>query len=694
MPSKFLQFKPFSLLLISSLSISSTQADIHNADERSLFEFDIPEVTAASRLPQLLTDAPASMTVITRSTIEASGARSLPDLLRLVPGMQVFMTGSNQYGATYHGATDNHPGRMEVMIDGRSVYIPLVSTTIWETLAVAIEDIERVEIVRGSNAATHGSNAFMGAINFITRNPLLDNRVEVQGSVGSMNTRQMRASFSRDSSLGSYRLAVNHDENDGSQRFRDGLSRQFVHFSAQMAPSLIDTIDINLGYDQGDIISGRLRSPNAYTVNRGHRSDFQSLKWQRDLSSDSRLHMMIYRNRLKLNEAPPSGLDALQHQAGLINLTRQVMSLPQDLFSDQQIADGLVAANPGGLLLAEHGNTSMSDAEVRFDFVPHGRYRNSAALGIRKEQASSSMLFHDGKVSRDKVRVFNHGELLVNSHFTMNAGLLHEHAISDQHATSYRAALLWKPQTQTAVRFGYSHSERIPSLLESERNYTIYKPFTSTPETLLLNSVRSPNLRREQIQSKELGIYHLFNDTNYVDLRLFNESISDGIHPWRRQEDRALMYANHAELRNRGLEIQYSRQLPRNLRLLVNYNYTDSQHNQWDQGQGERFTPAGPLTPRHTASMMLHWKPTADWSMSVTHYYMDRVHWTDNHQHVVIPSYNRTDLQLAKSWTLDHDSTFALSLIVQNLSGKQYQEFYPYNEFDRRAWITARLIFR
>ena len=694
MPSKLFQYRLSPLLLISVLYISGTQADIDPTDELSLFEFDIPEVTAASRLPQLLTDAPASMTVITRSTIEASGARTLPDLLRLVPGMQVFMTGSNKMGATYHGATDHHPSRMEVMIDGRSVYIPLLSTPVWETLAVTVEDIERVEVVRGSNAATHGSNAFMGAINFITRRPLLDNRIELQTSAGSMNTRQVRASFSHDTSLGSYRLTVNHDENDGSKRFRDGISRQFTHFSAQLAPTLVDSIDISLGYDQGDIVSGRLRTPDAYTVKRQHVSDFQSLKWQRDLSSTTRLHMMLYRNRLKLDEAAPTGMDAVKHQTGLINLTRQMMSLHPDLFSDQQIADGLAAANPGGRLLAEHGNTRMSDAEMRVDFTPHARYRNSTALGFRHEQASSTMLFHNGSVSREKIRVFNHGELQLNRHFTLNAGLLHEHASSDQHATSYRAALLWKPQAQTAVRLGYSHSERLPSLLELERNYTVYRPFTSSPEVLLVNSARSPNLRQEQIQSKELGVYHLFDDTSHVDLRLFYESISDGIHPWRRPGDRALMYANHAEMKNKGLEIQYSRQLVRSMRLLLNYNHTDSRHNRWDQGQGGHFNPTGPLSPRHTASMMLHWKPTADWSMSVTHYYMARVHWADNLQHVVIPSYNRTDLQVARHWQLDHDNTFELSLALQNLSGKQYQEFYPFNEFDRRAWITARLKFR
>ena len=110
--------------------------DISEFTETDLFT-DIPEVVSATRLPQRLTEAPASITVIDREQINASGATRITDLFRLVPGMQVFHVTRNQSGVAYHGVSDNFPNRMEVMVDGRSIYLPLLSTVGWKPLALS-----------------------------------------------------------------------------------------------------------------------------------------------------------------------------------------------------------------------------------------------------------------------------------------------------------------------------------------------------------------------------------------------------------------------------------------------------------------------------------------------------------------------------------------------------------------------------
>lgn len=135
------------------------------------FFVDIPEVTSATRMPQKLSEAPASMTVIDRTMIEASGLQTIPDLLRLVPGFQSYSINANTLGTTYHGASDDFPNRLEVMVDGRSVYLPLLSAVAWNTLGISLDDIERIEVVRGSNVPAQGSNAFFGSIDIITREP-------------------------------------------------------------------------------------------------------------------------------------------------------------------------------------------------------------------------------------------------------------------------------------------------------------------------------------------------------------------------------------------------------------------------------------------------------------------------------------------------------------------------------------------
>src|SRR5690554_4788193 len=115
------------------------------------FLVDIPEVTSATRLSQKLTETPASVSIIDRKTIIASGARTIPGLMRLVPGFQSFHVSANKFATTYHGASDNFPRRLEVMIDGRSVYLRLLATVDWTSLGISLDDIERIEVVRGSN---------------------------------------------------------------------------------------------------------------------------------------------------------------------------------------------------------------------------------------------------------------------------------------------------------------------------------------------------------------------------------------------------------------------------------------------------------------------------------------------------------------------------------------------------------------
>jgi len=141
------------------------------ASEEDLYFGSLPVVATVSRLPQPLRDAPGSVTVIDREMIRASGARGISDLLRLVPGFQVTPLNTEAPRVVYHGLSDEeYSPRVQVLIDGRSQYSPLFRGGVnWNTLPVAIEDIERIEVVRGSNSAAFGSNAFLGVINIITQ---------------------------------------------------------------------------------------------------------------------------------------------------------------------------------------------------------------------------------------------------------------------------------------------------------------------------------------------------------------------------------------------------------------------------------------------------------------------------------------------------------------------------------------------
>lgn len=118
---------------------------------------DIPLVLTATRLAQSPLDAPAAVTVIDREMIEASGFTRIYDLLRLVPGYLVSDIADSSPSVASHGLGDAYDRRIKVMIDGRTINSPLWGDTKWDNLPLRIDDIERLEVVRGPNGAAYGA---------------------------------------------------------------------------------------------------------------------------------------------------------------------------------------------------------------------------------------------------------------------------------------------------------------------------------------------------------------------------------------------------------------------------------------------------------------------------------------------------------------------------------------------------------
>ena len=159
------------LLWASSFSAICVSADNWVITEDDLFA-EIDYVSGVTHLKQDLQQVPAAVTIIDRRTIESSTAVDLVDLFRLVPGFQVYFYHGNKPGVTYHAHGGEYSRRLEVKIDGRSVYEPLLSSVEWNTLGIELDDIDYIEVVRGSNASADGSNAFLASINIVTRSPL------------------------------------------------------------------------------------------------------------------------------------------------------------------------------------------------------------------------------------------------------------------------------------------------------------------------------------------------------------------------------------------------------------------------------------------------------------------------------------------------------------------------------------------
>lgn len=127
------------------------------------------EVTSVSRRAEKIADAAAAVFVITQEDIQRSGATSIPDLLRMVPGLHVAKIDASKWAVTSRGFNGRFANKLLVLMDGRSIYSPLFSGVIWEIQDTVIEDIERIEIIRGPGATLWGANAVNGVINIITK---------------------------------------------------------------------------------------------------------------------------------------------------------------------------------------------------------------------------------------------------------------------------------------------------------------------------------------------------------------------------------------------------------------------------------------------------------------------------------------------------------------------------------------------
>jgi len=137
--------------------------------EMSVQELMGLEISSISKKAQKLSDAAGAIFVITQEDIKRSGAASIPELLRMVPGLEVARINSSSWAISARGFNDRFSNKLLVLMDGRSVYTPVFSGVFWDSQDTMLEDIERIEVIRGPGAALWGANAVNGVIDIITK---------------------------------------------------------------------------------------------------------------------------------------------------------------------------------------------------------------------------------------------------------------------------------------------------------------------------------------------------------------------------------------------------------------------------------------------------------------------------------------------------------------------------------------------
>ena len=279
----------------------------------SLEELMSVEVTSVSKKKQKLSESAAAIFVITQEDIRRSGVTSIPEALRMVPGVQVGRITNNQWAVSARGFNDRFSNKLLVLIDGRPIYNSLFAGVTWETQDTVLEDIERIEVIRGPGGTLWGANAVNGVINIITKQSEETQGLLVSGVAGSEEgiiSIRHGGKTGQDLQYRLFTKYLNRDTqfaqsgaHDDTRMFRSG-------FRADWTPTSQDQFMV-----QGEIYSGEggqqitRATSNTFpfgfsTINEdiGMSGGHVLTRWERELGQDSDLAVQFFYDRFNRTE--------------------------------------------------------------------------------------------------------------------------------------------------------------------------------------------------------------------------------------------------------------------------------------------------------------------------------------------------------------------------------------------------------
>lgn len=280
------------------------------------------EITSVSKKPERLLDAPASVFVITGDDIRRSGARSLPEALRLAPNLHVAQRSSYGYAISargLNGSSNSAPNKLLVMIDGRSVYAPLFSGVFWDMQDLMLEDVERIEVISGPGGTLWGVNAVNGVINITTRpaGATQGGLAVLRGTTDSVDAafRQGGRSGEADWRVYGKVLQRSHGEVEGGARLNDAWRQAQLGFRTDWQRGA-DSISV-----KGNAYRGQLEQPEPGEISvtgtslRLGEIDTEgvnlSARWEHALDAGGQLSVQAYLDYTR-RQVPPTFTESLQ----------------------------------------------------------------------------------------------------------------------------------------------------------------------------------------------------------------------------------------------------------------------------------------------------------------------------------------------------------------------------------------------
>ncbi len=653
----------FACLLVAFATVWPAHAQQPQYSTSSEYLGGASIIASVTRLQQPVNEAPAAITIIDKDLIEALGYTDLVDLFRHVPGMTAAHFTGNKHSINYRGLRDLESRRMQVLVDGRSVYNPMFTGVDWEDIPVAIDDIERIEIIRSPNAATYGSNSFLAVVNIITSSPAdtLGTSVRLTGGNNGLAEGFIRHGFKiRDTAL-RLRAGIRHQNTliENPSGPYDGRTVPFFNVRGLTELSQSDTLEFQAGFSGGTRDFGSQTSLTEPPTKDAARAGFVQARFRRVFGADHELSFHAFRNTRKQ--------------------TREYTTRPLPI----------AGVPPPGLLLPILFDTRESRTEIEAQYTqPIGdRTRIVTGFGVRRDSNWAPQIYgRDDSLSNTVYRIFGTGEWHVRDDVVLHAGVMVENNDFVGTEVSPRAAINWKVSDRHALRASYSEGSRTPTFRE-ENSLIAY-----TYQGILLDvqDVASGGLDSEKIRAFEVGYLGQSKNARLSwDVKAFYEKyddliaelrpaisqdppFADGVaFDWRNQDDATAV----------GAEVQIDYRDPSNL-LRFTHSFADIDGS--DLSERSLISDSG---PRRSTTLFYQRKLRKDWHAGVSLIRMGES--TPLGSNLKTDSYFRVDLRVGRTFRMGKHRG-SVKATVENLFNEKIEDHKGTFTLGRRGYVSVR----
>lgn len=677
---------------LSLLTLALLPPGLCAQQDEAAFLSELPVVLSATRLKQSRHDTPATVTVIDRHMIQASGARTLVDVLRLVPGMVTgYATGSQQV-TSYHGMADEFSRRMQVLVDGRSVYQPDFGGVSWSSLPLALEDIDRIEVIRGPNSVAYGSNSFLGVISILTRHAAEEQGTYTQLTRGSDDIGDVLLRHGGRQGALDYRLSFQYQQDDGFDGVTHYRNRIWDNHDWSRARRLTGRADYQTSAtDRWEFQAGIAESPQGKGALFSDLSDpprtqhkennFVQLRWERSNTTGHEFHVQFHRDEHVTRDLLLVGPVTTDLDAATVN---QLTGIP---------LPGILTASA---LLDGYLRTQRHDLEFQHRYSPVQGARFVWGGSLRMDRVRSEGWFgRNDWLYHHLYRVFGNAEIPVTQDLKLNLGAMLEHNDIIGHDLSPRLALNYRLAEQHSVRTAWSLASRTPAMIEEVGNLVgnidaeltipgVGSQDFTVAEQLILSSGGLP---RERIESVEIGYFgEFFEHRLQLDVKVFYDEVDKLITLTTTQNKPIALLSNNLidfeptdRARLQGIETQLDWRPSTHTMIRFGHAYLDIDS---DDVQ-EEFSQSA---PRNSYLLFASHRFPRQLDASLAWHYTERMQWLEWES---INAISRLDLRFAKGFRLGKQRA-QLALVGQNILG-DHVEFRRGNRFDPRVFIQVSL---